>query len=78
MNTHELLSPATKAEAAALMTVAGNLAHPDWWKAINGICDLERGLSGEAREQFYEFLSAHDASNIDDCREVYRDDHDFL
>ena len=62
MNTHEHLTPATKAEAAALMLVAGNLAHPDWLTAVHSICDLERGLSGEAREQLYEFLSAYDAS----------------
>ncbi len=46
-------------EVTLLMAVACDVHHPDWSKAVDRICDIERSLCGEARTTFYELLSAY-------------------
>ena len=58
-----MFTQSVKDEAAALMAVASDLRHPEWQSAIDKICNIERSLTQEARDEFYQFLSDHDASN---------------
>jgi hypothetical protein len=74
---HYHLTSSIKAEAARLMVIASDTNHADWQKAVHGICDIEKVLPHEGRQQLYRFLSDYTGDDIDDAREVYFDNAEF-
>jgi hypothetical protein len=57
MNNQQSLTISMKQKALELMTVASDNHHPGWRIAIDRLCDIERGLTCEARNEFFNFLS---------------------
>lgn len=57
MNDQTSLTINMKQKALELMTVASDIHHPNWRIAIDGLCDIERSLQDETRNEFFNFLS---------------------